>query len=654
VTSIIKIKKIVNDIMKKLRIGLIGGGYWGKNYLRLLNEMQCFLFTSFVDSNENTLIEANKKYPQIFTSTNPQDIIDKVDCVVIATPVPTHYVLGKMFIEHMKHVLIEKPLAESTENAIKLIELSKKFGVILMVGYTVLYTSGIKYLKDYLVKTNAKIFYMMTNRGNLGIIRKDCDVVYDLMCHDLAIIFYLLENYNVNDLNSLANSYVSTYMNDVNFSLMTINDVIVNSYISWLDSNKSRNIDIVTDNYKIIYDDTNQFEPIKIFNKSLKNKDGNILKDDTNIVIPTIQWTEPLRNQCQHFYDCILSNTEPISGGNFVIQINKLLEMISPTKKHIDCTKTTCLVTCVGSAPARAVINGLKPEYNVIGIDMQDYCAGKYTCDEYIKCPSINDEKYFDFIEKMINEKSIKYIYVIHDVELLKWSQKKEYLEKKHDIKIFINDENFINITTDKLKMNMFCEMNDINIPKIYKNEKDVEFPAIIKTKKGSGSVGMVICKNKDDLDMYKNNNNISDVCNNDNIFVQEFVTGIEYTCDVLSDKNFKVLSVVPKKRIEIRGGAAFKSITIKNDKIINFVKDLSEKIKNKYSVNVQVIENEKGLYFIELNAKWATSLPLTIEAGINMPQLLIDINNDKIVSDLNFKNNLMMVRHFTEYYEQL
>jgi predicted dehydrogenase len=315
--------------MEKIKIGLIGGGYWGKNYLRLLNEMQCFDFTCFVDVSIDMLSNTNKKYPHLFTSTDPKDIIDKVDCVVIATPVPTHYPLGKMFIENKKHVLIEKPLAESTEHAVALVELSKKNNVILMVGYTVLYTSGITYLKKYLEDTHAKIFYMMTKRGNLGIIRNDCDVVYDLMCHDIAIIFYLIENCNVNELHSFSSSYVSENTNDVSFTLMKINDIIISSYTSWLDSDKSRAIDIVTDSYKIIYDDTNQLEPIKIFNKSLKNKDGEICKNDTNIVIPTIQWREPLRCQCEHFYDCVVNNIEPLSGGNFAVSINKLLELIT-------------------------------------------------------------------------------------------------------------------------------------------------------------------------------------------------------------------------------------------------------------------------------------------------------------------------------------
>jgi predicted dehydrogenase len=110
---------------------------------------------------------------------------------------------------------------------------------------------------------------------------------------------------------------------------MKINDIIISSYTSWLDSDKSRAIDIVTDSYKIIYDDTNQLEPIKIFNKSLKNKDGEICKNDTNIVIPTIQWREPLRCQCEHFYDCVVNNIEPLSGGNFAVSINKLLELIT-------------------------------------------------------------------------------------------------------------------------------------------------------------------------------------------------------------------------------------------------------------------------------------------------------------------------------------
>jgi carbamoyl-phosphate synthase large subunit len=307
----------------------------------------------------------------------------------------------------------------------------------------------------------------------------------------------------------------------------------------------------------------------------------------------------------------------------------------------------------VGSAPARAVINSLKSSKYVIGIDIQDYCAGKYLCDEYVKCPSIRSDTYFEFIEQLITEKNIKYIYVIHDVELLTWANKKYYLETKFGIHIFVNDIEFIKITTDKFEMNTFCINNSIKIPKIFDDHNEITYPAIIKSRSGSGSIGTYILNSPDDFEIYKTIHKIDEL-DKSKYFIQEFIKGKEYTCDVLSNTNGQVLSVVPKERIEIRGGAAFKSLTVNNKDVIQFVTNVAQKINNKYSVNIQVIENKNDIYFIELNAKWATSLPLTVESGVNMPLLLINISNNEIVDSLHFKENILMIRHFTEYYEQL
>ena len=320
----------------------------------------------------------------------------------------------------------------------------------------------------------------------------------------------------------------------------------------------------------------------------------------------------------------------------------------------------SCLITCVGCSPSASIVKSLKKSnkynYNLIGIDTQEITVGNFICDIYKKSPNINDtENYWYFIKSLINDYSIKYIFVTHHCEIEAWSLKKKELEKEFNIKILHNDFEFVNIMNSKINTYNFCLKHNITVPEVYSHDhicssKSIKYPIIIKDDKGAGSTDIKILNNKEDYITYIKNNK------RENLIIQQFIKGNEYTVDCLSNENQEVLCIIPKKRLVVKGGAAFLSQTENNKNIIDYVRNLMIKSKNKYCVNVQVIveDNTNDIYLVEVNPKWATSFPLSVESGVNLPEILIELqensnyyDNKKII----FKDKLIMLRHFTEYY---
>lgn len=325
----------------------------------------------------------------------------------------------------------------------------------------------------------------------------------------------------------------------------------------------------------------------------------------------------------------------------------------------IDIKSISCLVTCVGCSPSASIIKSLKKSdkynYTLIGIDTQEITVGNFICDIYKKSPYVSDtNNYWEFIEKLIIDYNIKYIFVTHHYEVEIWSLKKFELEKKFDIKILHNDFEFVNTMNSKINTYNFCLKNNINVPQSYSYDdicnNNIKYPIIIKDDVGAGSTNVMVFENKEDFMKYTITKNI------EKMFIQQFIKGDEYTVDCLSNENEEVLCIIPKKRLVIKGGAAFLSQIENNKEIVKFVTNLMIKSKNKYSVNVQIIVEDvtNDIYLVEVNPKWATSFPLSVEAGLNLPEILIELQKEPGIYDnkqLVFRDKLIMLRHFTEYF---
>ncbi|HEY7975510.1 MAG TPA: Gfo/Idh/MocA family oxidoreductase, partial [Ktedonobacterales bacterium] len=178
----------------QLRFGLIGCGYWGPKIARNISSMRNADLTFICDMDENRIAQVAMDFPLAQVSRDPADLFAAdLDCVVIATPVRTHFDLARQALLSGKHVMVEKPLTASVAEAEELVELAKRAQKVLMVGHTFEYSPAVNALRSLVTDGQiGRIYCIETERLNLGLFRNDIDVIWDLAPHDVSILNYVL------------------------------------------------------------------------------------------------------------------------------------------------------------------------------------------------------------------------------------------------------------------------------------------------------------------------------------------------------------------------------------------------------------------------------------------------------------------------------
>jgi predicted dehydrogenase len=321
--------------MTGLRVGIIGYGYWGPNLTRNFFEIPSSDLVAIADLNEERLKQAVLKYPQIYAKRDYQELFELgLDAVVVATPPATHYPIAKDCLEHNLNVLIEKPLTLKSEHAETLIKLAEEKSLTLMVGHTFEYNSAVHALKRYIDSGElGQVYYLDAARLNLGLFQKDSNVLWDLAPHDISILLYLLGKRPIS-VSAQGSPCVFDGIHDVAYiNLKFPDNISAHIHVSWLDPCKVRRITVVGSKKMAVYNDIENESKIKIYDKGVDSPEYtngfgefhcNYRTGD--ITIPNIRFTEPLRQECQHFIDCIVNHTEPCSGGHDGLDVVKILE----------------------------------------------------------------------------------------------------------------------------------------------------------------------------------------------------------------------------------------------------------------------------------------------------------------------------------------
>lgn len=321
--------------MKKIRVGIIGFGYWGPNLTRNFHDASASELVAIADLNDDCLQRAQALYPDAYPAKDYHKLFDvNLDAVVISTPPATHNAIAKECLEHGLHVLVEKPMTLSSGDARGLIELARAKNLILMVGHTFEYNSAVIALKNYIDSGElGEIFYIDTARLNLGLFHRDSNVLWDLAPHDISILLYLLGK-NPVSVSAQGMSCVFDGLTDVAYVNLIFPDKIsAYVHVSWLDPSKVRRVTVVGSKKMIVYNDVENEQKLKIYDKGVEAPaytDGfgefqcNYRSGD--ILVPHIHIVEPLKQECLHFLDCIVNDTPPRSSGEDGLRVVKILE----------------------------------------------------------------------------------------------------------------------------------------------------------------------------------------------------------------------------------------------------------------------------------------------------------------------------------------
>jgi len=320
--------------MDKINLGMVGLGYWGPNLLRNFTQLDGCRVKTCCDLDEDALKRLKVQYPDIETTNDYISLLNdpEIQAIILAVSAVKHYDLAKLAIQKNKHVFVEKPLTLKVPHAEELVQLSLQNNVKLMVGHLMEYHPAIEKLKQMIQNQElGDIYYLYSQRVNLGRIRKDENALWSLAPHDISIIMYLLESEPIN-VSVRGQSYLQKDVEDVVFLNMVFpNKIMAHVQLSWLDPHKIRRTTIVGSKKMAVFDDMDQSEMIRIYDKGVLNVDYGSFGESLSlrfgdVTIPYIKMIEPLRLECQHFIDCIKNDKQPRSDGMDGLRVVKVLQ----------------------------------------------------------------------------------------------------------------------------------------------------------------------------------------------------------------------------------------------------------------------------------------------------------------------------------------
>jgi len=316
-----------------INIAVVGAGAWGKNHIRVFSEIPNVQLKYICDSDSSKLLSIQKAYPQTKTVENLKPILldPEVKGVVVASSALSHYSLSKEILLANKDVLVEKPMALNSKDAEEILTIAEKRGRILMVGHLLIYHPVIDRLKGMITSGElGRIYYIYTQRVNLGVIRQDENALLSFAPHDLSVILHLLEEEPVM-VSAHGESYIQNGIEDVVFLSLQFSDgKMANIHLSWLDPHKLRKITIVGSKKMVVFDDMEVSEKLKIYDKGVGSPSYSTYGEYLSlrfgdITIPSVKMVEPLRAEAEHFVQSIESRKEPKTGGRDGLKVVKIL-----------------------------------------------------------------------------------------------------------------------------------------------------------------------------------------------------------------------------------------------------------------------------------------------------------------------------------------
>jgi predicted dehydrogenase len=286
------------------------------------------------DVDAQRLSPVAARYPSARPTTDVDDLFDdgSVDAMYLATPVSTHYELARRALQQGKHVLIEKPLATTVEQAEELAEMAAARRLTLLVGHTFVFSPPVRKVKQLLDSgLIGPIYYVETTRVNLGLFQKDVSVLWDLGPHDLSILIYWLGEVPTR-VSARGRSYLGEALEDVAFLTLEFpSGILAQVQISWLAPSKLRRTSVVGRQKMIVYDDLEPVEKVKIYDRGVDRQPASfgefqLTYRSGDILSPRLDTTEPLYLECEHFLDCIRSGRTPDASPQSGVDVVRVIQ----------------------------------------------------------------------------------------------------------------------------------------------------------------------------------------------------------------------------------------------------------------------------------------------------------------------------------------
>ncbi|HEX2270238.1 MAG TPA: Gfo/Idh/MocA family oxidoreductase [Pyrinomonadaceae bacterium] len=319
-----------------IRVGVIGYGYWGPNLVRNFMLAPGSAVTRVCDLREERLTSLQKIYPGLKTCNRPTEMINdpEIDAIVIATPVSSHFELALAALQAGKHVLVEKPLASTSDQARKLVDEAAARKLVLLVDHTFVYTDAVRKIREIIASGQlGQIYYYDAVRVNLGLFQHDVNVIWDLAIHDLSIMDYVLPEKPV-AVSATGISHITGQPENVAYiTLFFASPQIAHVHVNWLTPVKVRHTLIGGSEKMILYDDLEPSEKLKVYDKGIRVTPGP--EDVYRMLVsyrlgdmwaPRLDNTEALQTEAIHFVDCIEHGRQPETDGIAGLRMVNMIE----------------------------------------------------------------------------------------------------------------------------------------------------------------------------------------------------------------------------------------------------------------------------------------------------------------------------------------
>lgn len=313
--------------VREKHAGLIGFGFWGKNILRNLHELK--VINKAYDINAQTVAESRLKYPGIDYVSSLDDILcDKsIKAVFIATPAVTHYDLTRKALLSGKDVFIEKPIALNIENGKELVEIAEQKNRVLMVGHILHYHPAVARLKEIVYSGGlGEVQYVYSNRLNIGKFRTEENILWSFAPHDISAVLMLLKSDPVR-VSAFGGCYLNRGVYDTTLTTLEFgNDVKAHIFVSWLHPYKEQKLIVVGNKAMAVFDDLAE-KKLCLYRHSIKWDRGRVpVADKSERSVVDVPKGEPLRNELEHFLDCVERRSKPETDGYEALKVLKVLE----------------------------------------------------------------------------------------------------------------------------------------------------------------------------------------------------------------------------------------------------------------------------------------------------------------------------------------
>jgi carbamoyl-phosphate synthase large subunit len=293
----------------------------------------------------------------------------------------------------------------------------------------------------------------------------------------------------------------------------------------------------------------------------------------------------------------------------------------------------------------REVYTHHKIDGKILTADLKETAPTAFFSDKHFLVPRVADGNYLSEILNICQKEDITLIIPLIDTELAILSQNRHMFDEI-GVKLLVSSYTLNEIAGDKTKSYQFFQNMNIPTPKVFNDDeitnKQYQFPLLIKPLDGSASAGVTRINNEKELLFFKDYI--------PNAMVQEYVTGKEYTVDVMVDFNGNIKTIVPRLRLETRAGEVSKGVTKKDQEMITVVRNVVKALPGPVGcITLQCFKKENGeITFIEINPRFGGGIPLSIEAGANFPWWVIQLCGGESFSeeDYSWQDNLTMLRY--------